>query len=96
MNDTVLISVRLPKAVADALDAAAKAEKASRSDFIRGALEMHLGLRAAGTEQERRRQFSAEYLFLVADLFIQRKFPDAHQTLLSEADARVEVLYAAS
>ena len=96
MTETVLITLRLPQPLADAAQAAATAQNVSRSNLLRIALEQFLGVMSGTSEAERRRQFSAEYLFLGIDLLIQRQFPDAHQALMAEADRRVEALYAAS
>lgn len=96
MTETVLITVRLPQPLADAAQAAAAAQKFSRSNLLRIALEHFLDSASGSTEQERRRQFSAEYLFLVADLIVQRQYPDAHTALITEAERRMEALCAAS
>jgi len=96
MTDTVLITVRLPKALAAAAQAAATAQKVSRSNLLRIALEHFLSDISGASEQDRRRQFSAEYLFLVADLIVQRQYPDVHTALITEAERRMEALCAAS
>lgn len=96
MSETVLITVRLPQGLADAAQTAATAKQVSRSNLLRIALEHFLGTVSGSSEQERRRQFSAEYLFLVADLIIQRQYPDAHDALITEAEARMEAVCAAS
>ena len=96
MTETVLITVRLPQALADAAQAAASAKQVSRSNLLRIALEHFLGSISGTSEQDRRRQFSSEYLFLVADLIVQRQYPDAHTALISEAERRMEALCAAS
>ena len=96
MTETVLITVRLPQALADAAQAAAAAKQVSRSNLLRIALEHFLGAVSGTSEQDRRRQFSAEYLFLVAALIVQRQYPDAHTALISEAERRMEALCAAS
>jgi hypothetical protein len=64
--------------------------------LLRIALEQFLGVMSGTSEADRRRQFSAEYLFLVADLIVQRQYPDAHTALISEAERRMEALCAAS
>jgi metal-responsive CopG/Arc/MetJ family transcriptional regulator len=96
MTETVLITVRLPQALADAAQAAASAKQVSRSNLLRIALQHFLGTISGTSEQDRRRQFSSEYLFLVADLIVQRQYPDAHTALISEAERRMEALCAAS
>lgn len=96
MTETVLITVRLPQPLADAAQAAAAAQKLSRSNLLRIALEHFLDGVSGSSEQERRRQFSAEYLFLVADLIVQRQYPDAHTALITEAERRMEAFCAAS
>ena len=82
MTETVLITVRLPQALADAAQAASNAKQVSRSNLLRIALEHFLGTISGTSEQDRRRQFSSEYLFLVADLIVQRQYPDVHTCLL--------------
>ncbi len=74
MTETVLITARLPQALADAAQAAASAKQVSRSNLLRIALEHFLGSISGTSEQDRRRQFSSEYLFLVADLIVQRQY----------------------
>lgn len=96
MTETVLITVRLPQALADAAQAAASAKQVSRSNLLRIALEHFLGTISGTSEQDRRRQFSSEYLFLVADLIVQRQYPDVHTALITEAETRMEAVYAAS
>lgn len=96
MTETVLITVRLPQALADAAQAAASAKRVSRSNLLRIALEHFLGTISGTSEQDRRRQFSSEYLFLVADLIVQRQYPDVHTALITEAEARMEAVCAAS
>ena len=96
MTDTVLISVRLPQPIAEAAKAAADAQKTSRSNLVRIALEHFLEGVAGSSELDRRRQFSSEYLFLVADLIVQRQYPDVHTALITEAEARMEAVCAAS
>ncbi len=85
MTETVLITVRLPQALADAAQAASNAKQVSRSNLLRIALEHFLGTISGTSEQDRRRQFSSEYLFLVADLIVQRQYPDVHTALITEA-----------
>lgn len=96
MIETVLITIRLPRALADAAQAAASAKQVSRSSLLRIALEHFLSTISGTSEQDRRRQFSSEYLFLVADLIVQRQYPDVHTALITEAEARMEAVYAAS
>jgi len=96
MTETVLITVRLPVALADAAQAAAKSKQVSRSNLLRIALEHFLGTLAGTSEHDRRRQFTSEYLFLVADLIVQRQYPDVHNALITEAETRMEAVCAAS
>ena len=96
MTETVLITVRLPQALADAAQAAASAKQVSRSNLLRIALEHFLGTISGTSEQDRRRQFSSESLFLVADLIVQRQYPDVHTALITEAETRMEAVCAAS
>ncbi|SLK07633.1 CopG family transcriptional regulator [Novosphingobium mathurense] len=96
MTETVLITLRLPQPLADAAQAAATTQNISRSNLLRIALEQFLGVMSGTSEADRRRQFSAEYLFLVADLIVQRQYPDAHSALITEAERRMEALCAAS
>lgn len=96
MTETVLISVRLPERIAEAANAAADARSISRSKLLRIALEHFLDGLAGSSEQDRRRQFSAEYLFLAADLIVQRQYPEVHTALLTEAERRMEAHHGAS
>ncbi|PEQ12583.1 CopG family transcriptional regulator [Novosphingobium sp. PC22D] len=96
MTDTVLISVRLPQPIAEAAKAVAEAQKTSRSNLVRIALEHFLEGVAGASELDRRRQFSLEYLFLALDLIIQRQYADVHGELLAEAEARMEALCGAA
>jgi len=96
MTDTILISVRLPGPIAKAAQAAADARSVSRSNLLRIAIEHFLDGLAGVSEQDRRRQFSAEYLFLVADLIVQRQYPDVHTALITEAERRMGALHGAS
>ena len=96
MTDEVRLSVRIPRDLASGLEKVQSARGLTPSIIVRDALGLYLAAIAGSTETDRRRQFSAEYLFLGIDLLIQRQFPDAHQALMAEADRRVEALYAAS
>ncbi|WP_226019435.1 CopG family transcriptional regulator [Novosphingobium sp. FKTRR1] len=82
--------------MADAAQAAASAKQVSRSNLLRIALQHFLGTISGTSEQDRRRQFSSEYLFLVADLIVQRQYPDVHTALITEAEARMEAVCAVS
>lgn len=95
MTDEVRLSVRIPRDLASGLEKVQSARGLTPSIIVRDALGLYLAAIAGSTETDRRRQFSAEYLFLGIDLLIQRQFPDAHQALMAEADRRVEALYAA-
>lgn len=96
MTDETRVSVRLPRRLAEALDKAAAAQSVNTSIILRAALETYLGTLAGAGDAERRRQFSAEYLFLVADLIAQREYPDVHNELLIEAERRMEALHGAA
>jgi len=93
MTDETRVSVRLPRRLAEALDRAAEAQSVNTSIILRAALETYLGTLAGAGDADRRRQFSSEYLFLVADLIAQREYPDAHIELLNEAERRMEALH---
>ena len=96
MTDTVSITVRVSRPLADSAKAAAKADGLTRSDLLRIGLEKLLAARSGDSEPERRRQFSTEYVFLVADLIAQREYPDVHTELLIEAERRMEALRGAA
>ena len=96
MTETVLISVRLPAAVAEAANAAAAARNISRSKLLRIAIEHFVDGLSGVSEQDRRRQFASEYTFLALDLMVQREYPEVHHELLNEAERRMEVFHAAS
>jgi hypothetical protein len=96
MTDETRVSVRLPRRLAEALDRAAEAQSVNTSIILRAALETYLGTLAGAGDAERRRQFSSEYLFLVADLIAQREYPDVHNELLIEAERRMEALHGAA
>ena len=93
MTETVLISVRLPGSVAEAANAAAASRNISRSKLLRIAIERFLDDLSGSSEQDRRRQFSAEYTFLALDLMVQREYPEVHDELLTEAERRMEVFH---
>ena len=96
MTDETRVSVRLPRRLAEALDKAAEAQSVNTSIILRAALETYLGTLAGAGGAERRRQFSSEYVFLVADLIAQREYPDVHNELLTEAERRMEALHGAA
>ena len=96
MTDETRVSVRLPRRLAEALDKAAEAQSVNTSIILRAALETYLGTLAGAGAAERRRQFSSEYVFLVADLIAQREYPDVHNELLTEAERRMEALHGAA
>ena len=93
MTETVLISVRLPGSVAEAANAAAASRNISRSKLLRIAIERFVDDISGASEQDRRRQFAAEYTFLALDLMVQRDYPDVHTELLTEAERRMEAFH---
>ena len=93
MIETVLISARLPGSIIKAADAAAALRNISRSKFLRIAIERFIDELDGSSEQDRRRQFSAEYTFLALDLMVQREYPEVHDVLLAEAERRMEAFH---
>lgn len=96
MADTVKLSVRVSRELAQAAEAATLANAVDTSTLLRQALEFYLEALAGTSHAERRKQFSSEYAFLALDLLIQRQYPDVHTTLLAEAERRMEALHGAA
>lgn len=66
------------------------------AEVVRRALEFYNSCLLGGTDAERRRLFTHEFLFLVVDRYLAQTDQQTYDQLVSEADRRVGVLYARS
>ncbi|NBW75862.1 MAG: hypothetical protein EBR34_08680 [Sphingomonadaceae bacterium] len=66
----------------------------SSAQVVRDALKHYAAAVLGGSDLERRRQTTNEFLFLVADQILADANPQLHDTLMSEASRRTEELYA--
>lgn len=96
MADTVKLSVRVSRDLAQAAEAAVAERDIDTSTLLRHALEFYLESLAGTTPAERRKQFSSEYTFLALDHLIQKQYPEVHTILLAEAERRMEALHGAA
>lgn len=96
MADTVKLSVRVSRELAQAAETAIAARDIDTSTLLRHALEYYLQSLAGTTPAERRKQFASEYTFLALDLILQQQYPEVRIELLEEAERRMEAIHGAA
>ena len=88
------VTIRLTPELQSTLNGLAKAHNKSAAALIRDALSFYEVASSGGTDIDRRRQFSHEFLFLVVDKYLAQTDQQTYDHLISEATKRVETLYA--
>lgn len=88
------LTVRLTPELRAALNDLAAAEGSTPADIVRRAIQLYELTAKGGTDLDRRRQFTFEFLFLFADWYLKNKDRTVHADLAAEADRRVNMIYA--
>lgn len=90
-----VINVRITPDVYDRLAEVAQAQKLTRGEIVRAALDLFLLTSTHRDESQRRLARLSEFQHLALDIIIREQYPEYRDRLIAETDKRVGLYHGA-